>query len=100
MTFSIMRSTAFTDQEKARIRRRLEGRLRSDAVRLVVDDHRSQWRNRQIARQRLRALLDDALKPEPPTRRPVQPGPAERRRRKEAKKRRSETKRLRRRPEF
>ncbi|MCY4368016.1 MAG: alternative ribosome rescue aminoacyl-tRNA hydrolase ArfB [bacterium] len=98
LTFSILRSTALTEREKERIQRRLEGRLRSGAVRVVVDDHRSQWRNRQVARQRLRAVLDDALKPDPPARRPVRPGPAARRRRREAKRRRSEIKRLRRPP--
>ena len=99
LTFSVAKSSALTDEQKARIEKRLAGRMRYGAVRLVVDDHRSQWRNRQVARQRLRGVLDDALAPDPPPRRPMRPGPAARRKRLEQKRRRSETKRLRRPPE-
>lgn len=99
LTFSILRSTALNDHEKDRISRCLQARIRSGAIRVVVDDHRSQWRNRQVARGRLRALLDDALKPPPPTRKPIRPSRAARRRRIEAKRRRSRTKQLRRPPE-
>ena len=98
LAFSISRSAALTDEEKSRIERRLGARIRSGSVRLVVDDHRSQWRNRQVARRRLQALLDDALAPDPPPRRVVRPGPAARRKRLEAKRKRAETKRLRRPP--
>ena len=99
LTFSIWKSGALTDEQKARMEKRLAGRMRYGAVRLVVDDHRSQWRNRQVARQRLRGLLDDALAPAPPPRRASRPGPAARRKRMEEKRRRSETKRLRRPPD-
>ena len=99
LTFSIWRSAALTDDQKTRMEKRLAGRTRHGAVRLVADDHRSQWRNRQVARQRLRGLLDDALAPDPPPRRASKPGPGARRRRMEQKRRRSETKRLRRPPD-
>ena len=100
LTFSVVRSAAFTDEERRRLLRRLDDRLRSGAVRLVVDEHRSQWRNRQVARRRLAALLDDALAPDPPPRRASRPSAASRRRRLESKRRRSETKRLRRPPDI
>ena len=98
LVFSVAGSSAFTDEEKRRIERRLGGRMRSGEVRLSVDEHRSQWRNRQAARERLKELLDEALAPDPPPRRAVRPGPAARRKRLEAKRKRSETKRLRRPP--
>ena len=98
LTFSVADSTAFTDEQKRRIQRRLGARLRSGSVRVAAEDHRSQWRNRQAARERLRALLDEALAPDPPPRRPVRPGSAARRKRLEDKRKRSETKRLRRPP--
>ena len=99
LTFSIQRSGALTGAQRSRIEKRLAGRMRHGTVRLVVDDHRSQWRNRQVARQRLRALLDDALAPDPPPRRAVRPGPAARRKRLENKRRRSEIKQMRRPPD-
>jgi len=67
---------------------------------VVADERRSQWRNRQDARARLKAMLDEAMQPDPPARRPTRPGRGARRRRAEEKRRRSETKRLRRRPDM
>ena len=98
LTFSVSDSNAFTEEQKRRIERRLGARMRSGSIRVVAEEHRSQWRNRQAARDRLRALLDEALAPVPPPRRAVRPGPAARRKRLEAKRKRSETKRLRRPP--
>ncbi|MXZ67454.1 MAG: aminoacyl-tRNA hydrolase [Acidimicrobiia bacterium] len=99
LTLSITRSTSFSDDEKRRVEDRLGARLRSGTLRIVVDDHRSQWRNRQEALRRMAALLDSALAPQPPVRRATRPGRSARRRRLEAKRRRSETKRLRRPPD-
>jgi len=98
LTLSVVKSSAFTDQEKERIERRLGARMRSGTLRVVADDHRSQWRNRQEALRRMAALLDSALAPEPPVRRATKPGPSAHRKRLEAKRRRSATKRLRRPP--
>lgn len=96
LTLSITRSPSFTGEEKRRIEGRLGPRMRSGTLRVVVDDHRSQWRNRQEALRRMAVLLDSALAPEPPVRLATKPGRAARRRRLDAKRRRSETKRLRR----
>jgi ribosome-associated protein len=67
-------------------------------VRATAQDERSQWRNRELALERLAALVRDGLKVER-RRRPTTPGPAALERRLEAKKRRAATKRLRRPPE-
>ena len=71
--FSIVESVAFSDEQVERISSRLANRLRNGSVAVTADDHRSQWRNRQVARARLKTLLDDALQPDPPTRRPTRP---------------------------
>jgi ribosome-associated protein len=65
---------------------------------VVADDERSQARNRALALERLAARLASALRVERP-RRPTRPTAASRERRLEAKRRRSERKRLRRPPE-
>lgn len=77
-------------------RQRLLDRLGTE-VRIVVDDERSQVRNRALAEQRLAERLRGALRV-PRTRRPTRPTRASKGRRLAAKSRRSETKRLRRRP--
>jgi ribosome-associated protein len=66
-------------------------------VRVVASEHRSQHRNRASARQRLGAAIREALTPPPPPRVPTKPSKASRRRRVEAKRRRGDTKALRRR---
>ena len=63
-------------------------------LRAVVDDTRSQARNRDIALDRLEALLRDGLVVAEP-RKPTRPSGAARQRRLEAKRRRSGTKRSR-----
>ena len=66
-------------------------------VRAVAQDSRSQTRNRELALERLRSRLQSALSvPQP--RRATQPTAASRRRRMQAKRRRGELKRARRRP--
>ena len=100
LTFSIRRSSVFTEEEKERIEAHLGSRMRSGALRVVVDDHRSQWRNRQAALRRMAAILDRSLAPGPRIRRATRPRPGAARRRLEEKRRRSEVKRLRRPPDF
>lgn len=73
------------------VRRRLVDRYGS-GLRAVVDDTRSQARNRDIALDRLEALLRDGLVVAKP-RKPTRPSGAARRRRLEDKRRRSGTKR-------
>jgi len=85
-------SSALTEAQKRRVIARAGPTLRS-----VAQDERSQWRNRELAVERLVETLRAALKVER-RRRPTKPTAAARKRRLEQKKRRSETKRLRRPP--
>jgi ribosome-associated protein len=84
------------DAVRARVLDRLDRRLVDGEVRIVAAQFRSQVRNREAARRRLAALLREALAPPPPVRRPTRPSRAARLRRLEDKRRRSQTKRLRR----
>lgn len=83
-------SSVLTDTQRARV----VGRLGSP-VRIVASEHRSQHRNRVAARERLAAMLREALAPPPPPRRPTKPTRGSQRRRLDAKKQRGQTKALR-----
>ena len=92
-SFDVAASSALTDAQKRRVL------ARSGAVlRAVAQDERSQWRNRELAVERLVEELRRALKVQ---RRRVgtKPTAAARERRLESKRRRSETKKLRRPPD-
>jgi ribosome-associated protein len=82
-----------------RLARRLRPRLVDGALTVTAAEHRSQLRNREAARSRLAALLTEALRPDPPPRRPTRPSVAARHRRLADKARRGRLKRLRGRPE-
>ncbi len=97
--FDIARSTALGDELRVRLLSRVAGVDAAGIVTVAVDESRSQWRNRQIARRRLAGVLRDALAPRPPPRRETTPPRRARQRRVEAKRRRGATKRLRRPPE-
>jgi ribosome-associated protein len=91
--FDVEASSALTDAQKRRVVAKAGPTLRA-----IAQDERSQWRNRELAVERLVEQLREALKVQ---RRRVatKPTAAARRRRLETKKRRSETKKLRRPPE-
>jgi ribosome-associated protein len=95
LLFTPGRSAAFTDAQRARILRHLAGTLVRGQVSVVASEHRSQLRNRAAARERLAALLREAVAPPPPPRRPTKPSRASQRRRVEAKKQLGRTKALR-----
>jgi ribosome-associated protein len=83
------------EEEHARLRRRLATRITGDDELVVqCSQTRSQARNREIAVERALELIDEAIV-QPKTRRPTRPGRAARERRVDAKRKRSETKRLR-----
>lgn len=90
--FDVGRSVGLTDAQK----RRVIGKT-GPVLRAVAQDERSQWRNRELATERVVEALREALKVER-KRRPTRPTAAAERRRREQKRRRSETKRLRRPP--
>jgi ribosome-associated protein len=94
LRFRIAESEAFPEPERTRLVDRLGA-----VVTVTASESRSQWRNRSLARQRLSARLEEALRP-PKRRRPTKPTRSSRRRRLESKRIQSEKKRLRRRPEW
>jgi ribosome-associated protein len=90
--FDVTASEALTDPQKARIAARLGPRVTASA-----QDTRSQLRNRELALERLAQRLAHALEVRRP-RTATRPTKASKRRRVDAKKRRGEVKRGRRRP--
>jgi ribosome-associated protein len=92
-SFDVETSSALSEAQK----RRVVGKA-GPVLRAVAQDERSQWRNRELATERLVESLRQALKVER-RRRPTKPTKASRERRLEQKRRRSDTKRLRRPPE-
>jgi ribosome-associated protein len=91
--FDIEASSALSPAQKARVIRKA-----GPVLRAVAQDERSQLRNRELAVERVVESLREALRV-PRRRRPTKPTPASRQRRLEQKRRRGETKQLRRRPE-
>jgi len=90
--FDVQASSALTERQKSRV----VGKA-GPVLRAIAQDERSQWRNRELAVERLVEQLRAALRVERP-RRPTKPTKASRERRLEQKRRRSEVKRLRRAP--
>jgi ribosome-associated protein len=90
--FDVEASRALTDVQKRRVAAR-----RGPVLRAVAQDERSQARNRELAVERLVEQLRQALRVER-KRVPTKPTEASRKRRLEEKRRRAQTKRLRREP--
>jgi ribosome-associated protein len=98
LSFDLQESPSIPEPTKTHMLRRLGGRARNGVVTVTVDESRSQWRNRQIARRRMAELLRDATRT-PTSRVATSPTASARRRRVESKRRHSLKKRLRRPPE-
>jgi ribosome-associated protein len=96
LSFDVAGSSALGPVHKERALDRLADRLVDGVVTVTASEHRSQLQNRRTARARLAALLRQATAPPPRPRRPTRPSRASQERRISAKKRRGETKRLRR----
>jgi ribosome-associated protein len=92
-TFDVEASSTLTAGQKRRLRTKA-----GPVLRAVAQDERSQWRNRELALERLAAAIRDALRTER-RRRPTAPTAASKERRLTEKRVRSRTKRLRRPPE-
>lgn len=95
LRFDVAESRAFDDETRRRLLRKIGA---VPVIAVAVGKTRSQWRNRQIARRRLRELVREALQPDPPKRKATKPSRAARRRRVDEKRSRSRTKSLRRSP--
>jgi len=91
--FEVERSSALSEAQKRRVIAKAGPLLRA-----IAQDERSQWRNRELATERLVEELREALRV-PRRRRPTKPSKAGVERRLEQKRRRSNVKRLRRPPE-
>jgi ribosome-associated protein len=88
--FDVGASQALTETQRRRALARV-----GPTIRAVAQDERSQWRNRELAIERVASQLRDALRVER-KRVPTTPTAAARERRLEDKRRRAKTKRLRR----
>ncbi len=83
-------STVLDEHQRARVLARADG-----PVVAVAHEHRSQYRNRMAARERLAARVRELLAPPPPSRRPTKPTRGSKERRLDAKRQRGRTKQLR-----
>jgi len=90
--FDVDASSALSERQKRRVAEKA-----GPVLRAVAQDERSQWRNRELATERLVEQLRAALRVER-KRIATRPSKAAKERRLEQKRRRSETKRLRRAP--
>jgi len=89
-TFDVAASQGLSETQKRRVLAKA-----GPVLRAVAQDERSQWRNRELATERLVASLREALRV-PRRRRPTRPSKAAIERRLEQKRRRSQLKRRRR----
>src|SRR5437879_13026609 len=90
--FDVEASTALSTAQKRRVIAKA-----GPVLRAIAQDERSQWRNRELAIERVVEALREALRVQR-RRRPTKPTAAARERRLEEKRRRAQTKKLRRPP--
>ena len=95
LSFDLAGSDAFPEQ----LKQRMLARLGRQVVVVTASEFRSQLRNRRAAEERLAAVLEQALRPPAARRVPTKPSKGSQQRRINHKKRRSEVKRLRGRPD-
>ncbi|MEV7800284.1 alternative ribosome rescue aminoacyl-tRNA hydrolase ArfB [Microbacterium foliorum] len=91
-------SAALSPHQRERLLDRLSGRLVNGVLTIAASEHRAQLRNRDAARERLAALVGEALRPPAPPRRATKPSRGSKERRLTAKKQRTDVKRLRKPP--
>jgi len=96
LSLDLLTTTALGPVQRARALERLADRVVDGVLTVTAREERSQLRNREIALERLAAILAGAIAPPPRRRRPTKPSKRAVERRIAAKKRRAKTKRLRR----
>ena len=96
LSYDVARSSAFSPLLRTRALERLADRLVDGVLTVSASEQRSQWQNRQAAENRLVALLADATAPPPRPRVKTRPSRRSVDRRIESKRRRGQTKRMRR----
>lgn len=99
LVWDVAASAVLSPAQRERLLDRLSGRIVDGVLTIAASEHRAQLRNREAARLRLAELVADALQPPAPPRRPTRPSRGAKQRRLEAKKRRTDLKRLRRPPQ-
>lgn len=98
LMWSLAETTVLSSTQRDLAATRLRSRLVDGQITVVSSQYRSQHRNREAALTRLEDLVERAIVP-PKIRRPTKPSKASAQRRLDAKKRRSQTKQLRQRPD-
>ena len=64
LLFDVRRSVALTERQKTALVHALKSRMDADGVlRIIAQESRSQWQNREIAISKFEAMLRHALKP-------------------------------------
>ncbi len=96
LVFDLAHSRSLPEHLRDRALARLAPRLANGVLTIVVDSERSQLQNRSEAQRRLARVMSEAIAPPPPPRRRTRPTRASVERRLRAKRRRSDTKRMRR----
>ena len=91
-------SAVLSPVQRERVLKRLGDRLVDGVLTIAASEHRAQLRNRDAARARLAALVADAVRPPAPPRRATKPTRGSKERRLQAKQRRTDVKKMRRRP--
>lgn len=91
-------SAALSPVQRERLTERLGTRLVNGVLTIAASEQRAQLRNREAARERLVALVADAVRPPAPSRRATKPSRGSKERRLKAKQRRTDVKQLRQRP--
>jgi ribosome-associated protein len=100
LLFDIAGSPSLTAEQRERLTARLRNRIDAAGVlRIVAQESRSQWKNREEAVRRFAALLQQALK-ERKKRKKTKPSHVARERRLEEKRRRGDVKKARRTHDF
>ncbi|SDO36738.1 ribosome-associated protein [Microbacterium sp. ru370.1] len=98
LTWDAGNSAVLSPLQRERVLDRLGERLVGGVLTIAASEHRAQLRNRDAARARLAALVAEAVRSPAPPRRATKPTRGSKERRLQAKQRRTDVKRLRRRP--
>jgi len=96
LSVDVATTRALGPVQRKRALDRLSGRLVGGVLTVTASEQRSQLRDREAALERMAEILAAAVAPPPPSRRPTRPSRRAVERRIAAKRKRSETKRLRR----
>lgn len=94
IVFNLENSYVLNEDQKNKIRQKISSKIQSGVIRVSVEDFRSQHRNKEIAKERFLQLIDSALHVAKP-RRPTKISKAQKEKRLQSKKKKSDKKALR-----